>query len=151
MPTIETTVFIARPPEIVADAFLDPANAVCWTTDLERFEIISRTPGEVGSVAHLHYRQHGRPYVLVDVLEEMVPHQYFRSRVEGGGLKAEVETWLRSKNDGTAVTVRWVGSGTAFLTRFLLPFLRGAIRRRTRSDLERFKSLVETHGAHFPG
>ncbi|MGB2959464.1 MAG: SRPBCC family protein [Bacteroidota bacterium] len=149
MPTIETTVEIVQPPEIVAEAFLDPANAVHWTTDLERLEVISGNPGEVGSAAHLHYAQKGRPHVLVDVLEETVPNQYFRSRVEGGGLKAHVETWLRRRNDRTEVTIRWRGSGTRLVTRLLLPLLRGAIRRRTQSDLATFKKLVETNGAHF--
>jgi len=34
--------------------------------------------------------------------------------------------------------------------KLLLPFLSGMIRRRARADLEKFKSLVEAHGAHFP-
>ena len=149
MPTIETRIEIARPPEIVAEAFLDPANAVHWTKDLERLEIISGSPGEVGSVARLHYSQRGRPYVLVDTLADTVPNEYFRSTVEGGGIKAEVETWLRKKNDGTEVTIRWRGSGTMIVTRLLLPFMRGVIRRRTRSDLAAFRKLVEANGAHF--
>ena len=149
MPTVETTVEIARPPEVVAAAFLDPDNAVYWTADLERFAVISEEPGRVGSVAHLHYVQNGRPYVLEDVLEEMVPNQYFRSRVTGGGLQARVETWLREKESHTAVKVRWSGSGTTLLMRLLLPFLRGTIARQSQKELETFKALVETHGAHF--
>jgi uncharacterized protein YndB with AHSA1/START domain len=149
MPTIEATVEIAQPPETVAEAFLDPANAVYWTSDLDRFEVISRKPGEVGSVAHLHYNQDGRPYILEDVLEEMVPNQYFRSNVTGGGLKAQVETWLREKNGGTEVTVRWSGTGNSLLMRLFLPFMRGAILRQASTELETFKTLVETRGPHF--
>jgi hypothetical protein len=149
MPTVEITVEIARPPEIVAAALLDPDNAVHWTTDLQRLEVLSGSPGEAGSVAHLHYLQKGRPYVLTDVLEEAVPNEYFRSKVEGGGLKVQVQTWLRKKNDGTEVRLRWVGRGTKLLTRLLLPLIRGAIARRSREDINRFKDLVETRGAHF--
>jgi hypothetical protein len=149
MPTVEAAVEIAQPPEVVAAAFLDPANAVYWNTDLERFEVISEEPGLVGSIAHLHYVQDGRPYVLEDVLEEVVPNQYFRSTVTGGGLQAQVETWLREAESHTVVTVRWSGSGTTLTTRLLLPFLRRAIARQTQSELETFKTLVETQGAHF--
>lgn len=149
MPTVETTIEIAQPPEIVAEAFLDSDNAVYWTTDLVRFEVISAPPGYVGSVAHLHYKQNDREYVLVDVLHEMIPNEYFRSEVTGGGLKATVETWLREKNGGTEVRIRWSGSGTNLIMRLLLPFLGGSIRRQMRSELELFKDLVETHGAHF--
>jgi hypothetical protein len=149
MPTIETTIYIARPCEVVAEALLNPANAVCWTTDLERFEILSGGPGEVGSVARLHYNQGGRTFVMEDVLEEMVPDLYFRSRVSGNGLRARVETWLRERRGGTEVRLRWSGSGSRLLTLLLLPFLRGMILRRMRSDLVRFKGLVETRGACF--
>ena len=149
MPTIKASVEIARSPETVAEAFLDPANAVYWTTDLERFEIISREPGEVGSVAHLHYIQDGRPYVLEDVLEEMIPNQYFKSSVTGGGLKAQVETWLEEIDDGTEVKIRWSGSGSTLLMRIILPFMRGAILNQTKKELAAFKTLVETRSSRF--
>ena len=149
MPTIETTVAIARKPQTIAEAFLNPDNAVYWTTDLERFEVISREPGEVGSIAHLHYVQNDRRYVLEDVLEEMIPNQYFKSRVTGGGITAQVETWLREQNGSTLVKLRWSGSGTALLTRLLLPFMRGSIAKQTKRELETFRDLVEKFGSDF--
>lgn len=149
MPTVETTIKIAQSPEIVAEAFLDSDNAVYWTKDLVRFEVISAPPDYVGSVANLHYKQNDREYVLVDVLHEMIPNEYFRSEVTGGGLKAAVETWLREKNGGTEVRFRWSGSGTNLIMRLLLPFLGGSIRRQMKSELVLFKDLVETHGPHF--
>ena len=127
-----------------------PENAVQWTSDLERFEVVSGGPGEVGAKAHLHYVQNGRPYVMEDVLEEVTPGQYYRSQVSGGGMMARVETWLRPAEGGTDLTIRWAGSGRTLVTRLLLPLLRGTIARRTRTDLESFKTLVETHGARFP-
>ena len=149
MPTVEMEVEIAQPPVIVAEAFLDPANAVFWTTDLERFEVVSGKPGEVGSVAHLHYIQGGREYVMKDVLEEMIPDQYFRSSVSGNGLDAQVETWLQEVDSGTTVRIRWAGSGSSIPMRILLPLMRGRLLRQTRNELEVFKTLVEAHGAHF--
>ena len=149
MPKVETTVEIAQPPEVIAEAFLDPDNAVYWTKDLERFEVITRKPDLVGSVAHLHYRQNDQTYIMEDVLKEYIPNEYFRSEVTGGGLKAQVETWLRAKNDSTEVTIRWSGSGNRLIMRLLLPFLRSAMRRQMGSELECFKTLVEERGAHF--
>ena len=145
MPTIEANVEIAQPPATVAAAFLDPGNAEYWTTDLDRFEVVSREPGEVGSVAHLHYIQDGRPYVL----EEMIPNQYFKSSVTGGGLKAQVETWLEEIDDGTEVKIRWSGSGSTLLMRIILPFMRGAILNQTKKELAAFKTLVETRSSRF--
>ena len=149
MPTVETSLEISQPREVVAQAFLDPANAVYWTEGLEAFEVIRGEPGLVGSVAHLHYVEGGRRHVVEDVLEEMVPNEFFRSTVTGGGLKARVETCLRVTEGGTKVTVRWSGTGTNLRTRLLLPFLRGVIGRQMQAELETFKTMVEAHGPHF--
>lgn len=151
MPTVEASVTIEQPPEVVAAAFLDPDNHVHWTKDLQRFEIVSREPDLVGSVARLHYLENGRRSVLVDTLEAAIPNEVFRSRVEGDGLQARVETTLRRLEGGTQVTVRWAGSGTVLVSRLLLPFLRGKILRQLEQDLSTFKRLVETRGAHFNG
>jgi uncharacterized membrane protein len=149
MTTVEVSVVIAQPAEVVTQAFLNAENAVHWETDLERFEVIERKPGEVGSIAHLHYKQGDKRYILEDVMEAYIPNQYFRSRVTGGGLSAQVETWMRETSDGTEVTMRWQGKGTTLMMRLLLPFLRGAIQRQSQQELETFKALVEKYGARF--
>ena len=149
MPTIEVAVEIAATPEVIAEAFLDPDNHVHYTADLERFEVIRRQPGQVGSLAHLHYRQRGRTYILADELMEIIPDQYFRSRISGGGLAAEVQTWIHALNGSSRVTLRWSGTGTSLLTRLMLPIMKGRIRREAIKELRTFKALVEMHGAHF--
>jgi hypothetical protein len=149
MPTIETSILIKQSPQVIEAAFLNPENAVFWTKDLEHFEVISRPPGPVGSVAHLHYKQGDRSYILVDILEDYVPQKYFKSRVTGGGLTARVETWLQDQNGSTQLKMRWAGKGTTFLMRLLLPFLRGSIKKGMISELETFRDLVERYGGDF--
>jgi hypothetical protein len=149
MPVIEAAVVIKRPPETVAAALLDPETALHWTTDLERFEVISRQPGEVGSVARLHYRQGDQAYMMEDVLEAMIPGQYFKSRVSGQGMTAQVETWLEKVESGTAMRLRWAGTSSNLLIKLMMNLNRGAILRQTRNELEKFRELVEARGARF--
>ena len=58
---MQVGVYVARPPEAVVELVLDPAKAVLWTSDLERFEVDLKRPGDVGSVARPHNVNIRRP------------------------------------------------------------------------------------------
>ena len=141
--TIKTSIFIAAPPEAVTRVLLDPDQAVRWTTDLERFEVVSGTAGQPGAVARLHYVQNGRPYVMQDELVEADPGRRYKSRVSGEALVAEVETTLLPEAGGTRLQIRWTGSGRRFPLTLLLPLMRNSIRRQAEADLVKLRAVVE--------
>jgi len=110
--------------DIVVAALMNPDNFVHWTADLEKFDVIKRKPGEVGSIAHLHYSQKGRSYVMEDKLIYCKPGKKYISQVSGDVLTARVETTLLSLGEKTEMGIKWSGKGKIFLLKLLLPLLR---------------------------
>ena len=150
MTTFKISIHINKPPEIIVKALMRPENAVYWTSDLEKFEVVKGRPGEVGAIAHLHYNEKGRSYIMEDVLEYSEPGRKYVSRVSGGGMNIRVETTINTIIDGTEMTMTWSGKSDKLFMRVLLPFLRKVMIRRAKVDLDKFKTLVETYGADFP-
>lgn len=142
--TVRASVLVARPPEAIARVLLDPNLATRWTSDLERFEVVRREPGEEGSLARLHYNENGRRYVMEDRLLRVEPNRRYLSQVTGEALTAEVETILEQVQGGTRLDLRWTGSGRSLLLRLALPFLRGRIAAQMDKDLNKLKGLVES-------
>jgi hypothetical protein len=141
--TVRSSILINCPPGDIARIFLDPEKAPLWNTGLERFEVLTTTPGLVGSRARLHFAQGGRRYVMEDELLEMEPERRYLSRVSGDMLEAEIETLLAPTDWGTEVAVRWTGSGKSPLLRLLLPLMRRSLSRQTLVDLVKLKELAE--------
>lgn len=145
VPSVDVTMRIRVPPEAVTRVLLDPEKAPQWTAGLERLEVVSGNPGEVGCVGRAHYLEGGRRYAFEDVLEKVTPNRRYVARVSGGGIVANVETTLDPIGHGeTLLTLRWKGRGTALLTRIVLPLMKGRIARRAHADLCSLRDLAES-------
>ena len=116
---------------------------------LEKFEVIERKPGEVGSIAHLHYSQKGRSYIMEDKMIYCEPGKKYVSQVSGDVITAKVETTLHSMGKKTKINLQWSGKGKIFLLKLLLPLLKGKMIKQSNKELETFKHLIETRGSNF--
>jgi len=149
MTVFEVHTVISQPVDIVVEALMKPENHPYWTTDLEKFEVIKGEGGEVGSIAHLHYVQKGRSYVMEDKLVYCESGKKYVSQVIGDFLSAEVETLLTDNGDETEMKIRWSGEGKKPILKLMLPLLRNRLIKLAKSDLETFKKLIEIRGADF--
>ena len=144
MPTVESSIRIGVPPNEVTRVLLDADLAPRWTAGLERLELIEGEPGQAGSVGYAHYLEGGRRYILVDVLEEVTPGRYYRSRSPAAVSQRQWKPrWNLSVATQPQLTVRWVGKGTNPLTRVTLALMKRQITKRTESDLKSLRDLGE--------
>ena len=144
MPTIETRVDIAAPPESVASVLLNADLAPIWTRGLDRLELVEGAIGEAGSVGLAHYVEGRRRHTLRDRLISVTPCRHYVSEITGGGLEATVETSLEPLGDGTRMSVRWVGRGTNLITRLTISLMKPLISKRSEDDLRSLRRLVES-------
>ncbi len=149
MTQFKISVIINRQVDIITEALNNPQNFPYWQTDLEKLEVIKQEANQVGSVAHLHYRQKGKPYIMEDKLIYCEPGKKYISEVTGDALTAKVETTLRSLENKTEMTLEWSGEGKVLSLKLLLPLLRGKLIKQSKKELETFKHLVETRGSDF--
>jgi len=149
MAQFKISTFINRPIEIVYQAFVDPDNMLKWTKDLESYEIVKGKFGEIGATIHLHYNHRGHKYVMVDKLEYLDPGKTIKSRVIGGGLNACVESTFIPKNNETELIMLWNGKWNNIIVTLILAILKKRIKKGAKSELNKFKELVEKYGAKF--
>ena len=149
MTQFEVSVVINKPVNIVVDALMNHKNFVYWQTNLEKFEVIKETEEKAGSIAHLHYNENGKKYVMEDKMLHYEPNKKIISQVSGEGISAIVENIIVSNGDKTEITLKWSGRGKVFLVKVLLPLLKGKMIKESTRELETFKHLVETRGSDF--
>lgn len=149
MPKLIVSAIINQPVNIVYKAYIEPDNMLKWSTNLVKFEPVKGEFGEKGSYAHLHYEQKGRSYILKDELKYLDPGKKIVSQVSGQGLLIHVTTRFNKVDDKTELKLIWDGSGTKFILKFLLPILKGKIKRQAQAELNTFKRMVEKYGVKF--
>ena len=121
-----------------------------WERYLEKVEVIQGKFGEVGAIAHLHYLEKGRSYILEDKLLAYDEGKRILSQITGQRMNIEVETIFDSLPIGTKISMSWKGTSTSLIIRVMLRLLQRKMVKQGKIELEHFKSLTETYGVNFP-
>jgi len=103
MVQFDVSIEINKPVDIVVDALMNHKNFVYWQTNLEKFEVIKETEEKVGSIAHLHYNEKGRKYIMEDKMIQYEPNKKIVSQVSGDVISAVVETIILSQGNKTEI------------------------------------------------
>ncbi len=139
--TVEVTLDKSR--QEVWKAFDSPANMRKWQPTLKSFEPVSGTPGQVGAVSRLTYDENGRSIVLTETITLRQELVAFAGMYDSGHA---VNTVQNSFTEVAPGRTKWVMEADLLFRGFLklmAPFIRGTIEKRMRTDVERFKTLLE--------
>lgn len=138
-----TEVVLERPIAEVWHAFDSPENMKQWQPTLESFVAVSGTPGEPGAVSRLTYREGKRRVVLTERVSERRAPEYFAGSYDSGmALNHIANRFVAIDPERTQWKMECVFEFRG-LWRLLTPLFRGAMERRTREDVLRFKECLE--------
>jgi hypothetical protein len=138
-----TGIVIRRPVAVVSGYSADPANAPEWYRNIESATWQTAPPVRAGSRIAFVARFLGRRLEYIYEVTELAPGQRLVMRTEQGPFPMETTyTWAAAADDATMMTLRNRGEPTGFAS-VAAPALASAVKRATRSDLVRLKSLLE--------
>lgn len=138
-----TETVIERPRDRVAAYASDPDNAPTWYVNIESVEWETEPPVMLGSriafVAHFLGRRLAYTYEVV----ELVPGERFVMRTAEGPFPMEtIYAWASTPEGHTKMTLRNRGEPSGF-SKWIAPFMSGAMRRANRKDLALLKKILE--------
>ena len=124
-------------------AFDDPKNMKRWMPTLESFESQSGTTGQIGAVSKLTFREDGRSLTLLETITRRdEPNEFAGTYIANGVVNILDNKFVEMNPHQTQWTMDAEYKFTGFMG-LVAPLMRKAIVKRTRLDMERFKSMVE--------
>ncbi|MBT8103561.1 MAG: SRPBCC family protein [Gammaproteobacteria bacterium] len=138
--------------EIIIDAdrttvwrmFDDPDNMTKWQPTLLSFTHKSGTPGQPDAISELVYEEKGRKMVMIETVTARRELDFLGGTYESKWGTVVIFNNFEDTDDGKT---RWiVNTNYNFrgFMKFMAFFMRKSIRKRTDTDLNRFKLMVET-------
>ena len=145
---VSTSILINCSRGTVSGYAANPDNAPEWYVNIKTVEWKTSPPVTIGSkiafVAHFLGRRMAYTYEIV----ELVPGERLVMRTAEGPFPMETTyIWETTPDGATRMTLRNRGTPTGF-SKWLAPFIAGAMRRANRKDLAALKQRLESpvHG-----
>ena len=141
---VSSSILINRPRDLVFSYAANPDHAPEWYVNIKTVEWKTPPPVTIGSqvafVAHFLGRRMAYTYEVA----ELVPGERLVMRTADGPFPMETTyTWETTPDGATRMTLRNRGIPTGF-SKWLAPFMAGAMRRANRKDLAALKKRLET-------
>lgn len=142
--------------EIEIDAGIDdvwaaatnPDNVTRWMENLVEFRHKSGELGQPGAKADLVFDENGKEVILHETLTERRDPNFLAVTLEADHGTINVVNHFEAIDESRTRYTSWCRTSFNGFLRFMAIFMRGAIRKRTEGDMERFKLMVESDQAN---
>ena len=133
--------------EKVWAAFDNPDNMSRWQQNFHSYTHISGDPGQPGSVAELVFDEKGKKVVMRETIAERREPVFLAGTYQSDHGTTVVVNHFAAIDGNTTRWSSWCKFDFTGFMRFMAPFIRSVIRKRTEGDMQRFKLMVETDEA----
>lgn len=143
----KTEILIGADRDTVWRTFDDPDTMKQWQPTLKSFTHKSGAPGQADAVSELVYDEKGREVVMTETITARREPSFLGGTYESKLGTVTIFNYFEETEDGKT---RWIShSNHVFkgFMKFMALFMWNSICRRTDTDMNRFKLLVETEVA----
>jgi uncharacterized membrane protein len=142
MVNVQTAILIRRPRDEVADYASNPDNAPKWYQNIDQAQRLTTGPLSKGSKVAFIARFLGRELNYTYDFIEYIPGEKLVMRTAQGPFSMQTTYTWTDQDGGTRMTLGNTGKPSGF-GRLAGLFMAPMIRRETRKDLQKLKSILE--------
>ncbi len=143
MVNVQTGILIRRPRAEVADYAANPDNAPTWYANIHRSQRLNAGPLGTGSKVAFTAKFLGRELSYTYEFVDYVPGERLVMRTAQGPFPMQTTYTWTDDDDGTRMTLGNTGSPSGF-SKLAGLFMAPMIRRETRKDLQKLKTILES-------
>jgi carbon monoxide dehydrogenase subunit G len=125
-------------------AFDNPANMKRWMPSLQSFEQQSGKQGQVGAISKLTYAEDGRTITLYETITARQEPDKFSGKYTTSDVVNIMDYEFIELNPYQTQWKIHADFKFSGILAVIAPFMKKTIIKRTREDMERFKSMVES-------
>ncbi|MGF9648151.1 SRPBCC family protein [Pseudarthrobacter oxydans] len=142
MVNVQTEILISRPRTEVAEYAADPDNAPRWYVNIHKSQRLTTGPVAPGAKAAFTAKFLGRELNYTYEFVEYIPGEKLVMRTAQGPFPMQTTYTWSDADGGTRMTLGNTGKPSGF-SKLAGLFMAPMIRRETRKDLQRLKSILE--------
>lgn len=131
----------------VWQVFTDDSKMDKWITGFKQSKTISGEPLQVGSKHEMTFWERGKEMVFLETVTQVVPAKEYSFNLSNNMMTSKNKVTLSEHNGITQLTQIVDFKALGFGFKLMMLFMKGAMKKRNQSDLERLKQLVESNMA----